>query len=758
MGEPYTAPSQYAVGHDQFQAGRDLIISFPLPKVDADDLRLLRQLADKIGRFWIDGILNNSVSDIDLQLEAQPKLIDHPMSRIQELPPQPRESLSRAIEQTYSSSLALLILGEPGAGKTVLMLQLAKALLKRFETDPTVALPVVLNLSTWRNSFSTLDKWIERQFSELYEVQASHTRRWLRDKRIVLLLDGLDESGVTRRHTCVQSINRFLKTTGVPGVVVCSRKSEYEDLQERLKFRSAVSIKKLSLEQIDTHLDGSATSSVSEAIRQYPTIQELARSPLMLPIIRVAYEGVPLEEIKRNSDADFQEVRKHIFGRFVDRMFERVPSTRKDQTRELVLKWFSWLAKTMRSEPVSFFALENLQPTWLSSRRQLWAYALFSRIAFCLIYISAPILAGLALSPELRGEIFQAVLYTLFTALPLGALLGTTNVLRLQWTRGSQFVPTVSAFFDILLCPIIFSIAVFLLLETHWLSGREFFLGTPIGLGELNGWHLAFAVGLRYGSILGILSGVRTILRRGAKREIRLSSIPIFSFRHAFRAARTGATVGAICSLPVSSIIVVIVLVSVPAARTMSLEDVFGIICMFLCDAFVFSLIAAVIGASLSLFSQKDLPRHSRPGQGVIVSSQKALLAAFCVTAAFTILAYVDLGVMNYLDQALMHGAPPELQPLWVPWHKVVENVNANIDPVSSVCSAIFWGIVFFFWYRGFDIIEHVVLRLVLWQFGCLPARVVPFLDYMCRLIFLQKAGSAYLLHIEFRDYFADLL
>src|SRR5581483_8751054 len=47
---------------------------------------------------------------------------------------------------------AVLILGEPGAGKTTTLLELARDAIVRAEQDPSQPIPVVFNLSSWSDS------------------------------------------------------------------------------------------------------------------------------------------------------------------------------------------------------------------------------------------------------------------------------------------------------------------------------------------------------------------------------------------------------------------------------------------------------------------------------------------------------------------------------------------------------------------------------------------------------------------------------
>jgi predicted NACHT family NTPase len=56
----------------------------------------------------------------------------------------------------------LLILGQPGAGKTTELLTLALALLDHAEQDAAHPLPVVLNLSSWQPKKLSLEHWLEK--------------------------------------------------------------------------------------------------------------------------------------------------------------------------------------------------------------------------------------------------------------------------------------------------------------------------------------------------------------------------------------------------------------------------------------------------------------------------------------------------------------------------------------------------------------------------------------------------------------------
>jgi predicted NACHT family NTPase len=66
---------------------------------------------------------------------------------------------------------AMLILGEPGSGKTITLLELARELIAQSEADETFSqpLPVVFNLSAWQTGQS-LGDWLTTELSVKYQI------------------------------------------------------------------------------------------------------------------------------------------------------------------------------------------------------------------------------------------------------------------------------------------------------------------------------------------------------------------------------------------------------------------------------------------------------------------------------------------------------------------------------------------------------------------------------------------------------------
>jgi hypothetical protein len=356
--------------HNLFTATGDIRITYQLPPAEAKVRVALLQLAESVRQFWIAGVLERSVHEagmIELRKESIADAVQHPWERILELPGQPARSLAaeQAVGEIFTETgRALLILGEPGAGKTMTLLELARELLKEFDTDVTRAAPVVLNLSTWKARHRSLATWIEGELQSKYFVPARRTREWLGGSRLLLLLDGLDEVAPESRAACVRAINDFIEHTGVPGIAVCSRLREYTALRERLTLSGAVCLQPLTAEQIDSYLEhgGSQLAAVRGVIKEDRVLQDLAGSPLMLSVISLAYQGLPAEAVSGQLGASAESRRRHLFDTYITRMFQRAGKAPDVFPEARTRLWLTWLACRMREHSLTVFLLESLSP------------------------------------------------------------------------------------------------------------------------------------------------------------------------------------------------------------------------------------------------------------------------------------------------------------------------------------------------------------------------------------------------------------
>jgi hypothetical protein len=150
----------------------------------------------------------------------------------------------------------LLILGEPGAGKTTTLLKLAQELVTQAQADATAPVPIIFELSNWMQDSQPIDQWLVAQLNEEYTVPPKLGQHWIATHQILPLLDGLDELGLARQTKCVEKLNAWLpKSEPDRQAVVCCRTKEFRRGEIKLRgLNGAVELQPLSDPQIQDYL------------------------------------------------------------------------------------------------------------------------------------------------------------------------------------------------------------------------------------------------------------------------------------------------------------------------------------------------------------------------------------------------------------------------------------------------------------------------------------------------------------------------
>lgn len=361
-------------------------------------------LLNKVRHFWIDGVLHRSLHGqvlLNLGLEERPDAIAPPWQISYASPGQSPQPLPAGTQITHvfdalGEGRTLLILGESGAGKTTTLLTLAQTLLK--QADVGQRLPVIFNLSSWQHG--PINQWLVKELNSKYQVPKAIGRRWVDEQQLLLLLDGLDEVALARRTVCVDALNQFHQDYG-PEMVVCCRRRDYESLAQKLRFQAALYLRPLSDQQIlaflnrsDQGLTGLKSLLEKNAAVQDATtsLMELARSPLMLNIMVLTYQGVASEEILQlgQDQADYQQ---QLFDAYIQRMLERRPQQNAYSTAQ-IKRWLISLAQQQVATSQTVFLIERMQPDWLGpSLRRLYVLGLW-----CSFFAIATLLGAQVLS------------------------------------------------------------------------------------------------------------------------------------------------------------------------------------------------------------------------------------------------------------------------------------------------------------------------------------------------------------------------
>ncbi|WP_414719258.1 NACHT domain-containing protein [Streptomyces sp.] len=251
----------------------------------------------------------------------------------------------------------LVILGAPGAGKSVAALLLSHALLHDRRDDEPV--PVLLPISNWRPSFP-MHRWIVNQILDIAPILKDRktfgraaARRLLDSGRIMPVLDGLDELPEYLHAEAIDAIEMI--TPDGTSLVVTSRSDEYESVAKRfgrfLTRAAAVEIQHVTPQRAADFLRRASASTD----RRWDTVlkelednsespvTEAFSSPLMIELARMVYrvgKTNPHDLTDADLFPDARAIQGHLLRNYV-------PSIYGESSGKRAMRWFRHMAQVM---------------------------------------------------------------------------------------------------------------------------------------------------------------------------------------------------------------------------------------------------------------------------------------------------------------------------------------------------------------------------------------------------------------------------
>ncbi|MBD2180364.1 NACHT domain-containing protein [Planktothrix sp. FACHB-1355] len=258
----------------------------------------------------------------------------------------------------------LLILGNPGSGKTTTALELSRLLLERAEQQPEYPIPVLFNLSSWSNERLPILRWLVKELKFKYGVSSKLGEEWVQKQALLPILDGLDEIITVRQEACINAINQFLSSEERPPyLVVCSRLEEYQMYRTPLQLNGAISLKYLTHSQIHDYLMSLQQPQVWQIVQQTPDLLEFVRTPLMLTLVALSVQNLAIDQWQELTS---QHERLHyLMGAYVKHMLSRrfkgQSYNRQDNpTPQQTHYWLTHLARTLAENSTVEFSVEQL--------------------------------------------------------------------------------------------------------------------------------------------------------------------------------------------------------------------------------------------------------------------------------------------------------------------------------------------------------------------------------------------------------------
>jgi DNA polymerase III delta prime subunit len=365
------------------------------------EYRWRQVLLNKVKDSWIKGILENSLHAkvlFELDIKERRDAVERPFSDLEEF----SQDSDKSFEWLQASDIfeemgvgrTLLILGEPGTGKTISLLRLAERLIKRTEQNLSLSIPVVFNLSSWGNKRQPIVDWLVTELKDKYQVSKALGKQWIEEESLILLLDGLDEVKVDYRNDCVKALNTFIETHSVTEMVICSRVQDYEALSERLYLRSAICIQPLTSEYINWYLEdlGAKFEGLKTLLKQDCDLSKFAQTPLILSVMILTYQEHEVSDLLKELE-DSAKRYQNLFNSYIEQMLVRRKLTKPKVFKDNITKsWLTYLSKELINTSQSMFLIESLQPNWLVTNIQKYFYGIGLGIYNFLLVFFLPVL------------------------------------------------------------------------------------------------------------------------------------------------------------------------------------------------------------------------------------------------------------------------------------------------------------------------------------------------------------------------------
>ena len=210
----------------------------------------------------------------------------------------------------------LVVLGEPGAGKTMLMVRLVLDLLTRRAKGAPV--PILVSVTLWDPVKQDLWEWLAAQLITDHPALASpfsadmtmstQAMALLTSKLILPILDGLDEIPRSIRGRAIRRINDAIRP-GMQVVVTC-RTQQYrdavhpiKDIEITLRGAAAIQLRPLDTSAVRDYLSDDAAGPTAKArwgpvfnlLGTETPIGQALTTPLMVSLARAMYNPRPGE-------------------------------------------------------------------------------------------------------------------------------------------------------------------------------------------------------------------------------------------------------------------------------------------------------------------------------------------------------------------------------------------------------------------------------------------------------------------------------
>ena len=188
------------------------------------------------------------------------------------------------LEAYLATNGNLLILGEPGSGKSTTLEGIAVSLAEVASGDDDEPIPLLLRVAANRGIRRRFHDWVIDSALEQLGVPENVCRAWLQRGEIALLIDGLDELTARELRAFVGEISKFRLGSPDIAVTAACRLGDFQQKAFSLDVGSVCEIRPLSRQAVESALVSAhgEDSEVLQLCRSDAELCDLLRTPLFL--------------------------------------------------------------------------------------------------------------------------------------------------------------------------------------------------------------------------------------------------------------------------------------------------------------------------------------------------------------------------------------------------------------------------------------------------------------------------------------------
>jgi NACHT domain-containing protein/transcriptional activator len=283
----------------------------------------------------------------------------------------------------------LVVLGDPGSGKSVLALMLTLELLRT--RAPGSPVPVLLSLASWDPQREHLDRWLAGRLADDHpallnarEYGPGAPTRLVLGGHVVPVLDGLDEMPADLRVAALDALDQTM-AVGRSLVLTC-RSAEYEQVTREsgvvMSAATVVRLEPVARQEAITYLSAREGAghdrwrAVADRLRRDPdaALGRVLRTPLMVDLARIGYGRPSADPAELLAAEDAEALEGQLLDSFVPNAYAQVPqppgrnpktSPSGRYTAAQATRWLGFLARHLeqaRSRDLAWWQLYRAVP------------------------------------------------------------------------------------------------------------------------------------------------------------------------------------------------------------------------------------------------------------------------------------------------------------------------------------------------------------------------------------------------------------